>query len=377
MKVYAVILCGGSGQRMGLKGNKTLLPVGGVPAAVRCVRAFQEKADGIVLVVKAGEEAVFSDILQSYGETVHAIVPGGDDRQASAMRGLNALPGRDGIVLIHDGARPFVTGEIIDRVIAGAREYGAAAAAVPVRDTVKRADEKGLVLETLNRSELWQMQTPQGFRIAPLLGAHQAAPGRFTDDAALMEAAGHPVQLVMGGYDNIKLTSQEDLRMAKNLTLPRIGHGYDVHQLVPGRKLILGGVDIPYEKGLLGHSDADAALHALMDALLGAAGLPDIGHLFPDNDPAYEGISSLLLLEKVAGRLQQGGFTVGNCDVTIIAQAPKMAPHIAAMRENTARALGIPEEKVNFKATTTERLGFEGEGRGISAHASALIFQEA
>ena len=374
MKVYAVILCGGSGQRMGLGTNKTLLPVGGVPAAIRCVRAFREKTDGIVLVVKAGEEALFSDTLRAFGETVHAVVPGGGDRQSSALAGLRALPDQESIALIHDGARPFVTGEIIDRVIAGVLDHGAAAAAVPVRDTVKRADEGGLVLETLDRSELWQMQTPQGAMIAPLLRAHRVAPSRYTDDAALMEAAGHPVQLVMGSYDNIKLTSPEDLRMAENLTLPRIGHGYDVHQLTPGRKLILGGVEIPYEKGLLGHSDADAALHALMDALLGAAGLPDIGRLFPDNDPAYAGISSLLLLEKVAGRLRQAGFTVGNCDVTIIAQAPKMAPHIAAMRKNTARALGVPEEKVNFKATTTERLGFEGEGKGISAHAVALVF---
>lgn len=376
MKVYAVILCGGSGQRMGKDGNKTLLKMGGVPAAVRCVRAFSKKTDGTVLVVRAGEEALFADTLRAFGEHVLAIVPGGADRQESVLRGLLALPGQDGVALIHDGARPFVTGEIIDRVIAGVMEYGAAAAAVPVRDTVKRADANGLVLQTLDRSELWQMQTPQGAGIACLLDAHRAAAARYTDDAALLEAAGHPVHLVLGGYDNIKLTSPEDLRMANNRFLPRVGHGYDAHRLVPGRELILGGVEIPYEKGLLGHSDADAALHALMDALLGAAGMPDIGHLFPDSDPRYKGISSLLLLEEVGKRLREKGFTVGNCDVTVIAQAPKLAPYIAAMGQNTARALGIPAENVNFKATTTEKMGFEGEGTGISAHAAALIYRE-
>ena len=342
MKVYAVILCGGSGQRMGREGNKTLLKVGGVPAAVRCVRAFSEKTEGTVLVVRAGEEALFADTLRTYGEHVLAIVPGGADRQESALQGLLALPDQEGIALIHDGARPFVTGEIIGRVIAGILAYGAAAAAVPVRDTVKRADANGLVLETLNRSELWQMQTPQGANIACLLEAHRTSAARYTDDAALLEAAGFPVQLVLGGYDNIKLTSPEDLRMANNCSLPRIGHGYDAHRLVPGRKLILGGVEIPCEKGLLGHSDADAALHALMDALLGAAGMPDIGYQFPDSAPEYEGISSLLLLEEVGKRLREKGFTVGNCDVTIIAQAPKLAPYIAAMGQNTAPALGVP-----------------------------------
>lgn len=376
MKVYAVILCGGSGQRMGKDGNKTLLQVGGVPAVVRCVRAFSEKTEGTVLVVRSGEEALFADTVRAFGEHVLAIVPGGADRQESALKGLLALPDKEGIALIHDGARPFVTGEIIGRVIAGIVQYGAAAAAVPVRDTVKRADANGLVLETLNRSELWQMQTPQGAGIACLLAAHRAAAARYTDDAALLEAAGRPVQLVLGGYDNIKLTSPEDLRMANNCSLPRIGHGYDAHRLVPGRKLILGGVEIPYEKGLLGHSDADAALHALMDALLGAAGMPDIGRLFPDSDPRYKGISSLLLLEEVGKRLREKGFTVGNCDATIIAQAPKLAPYIAAMRQNTAQALGVPAENVNFKATTTEKMGFEGEGTGISAHAAALIYKE-
>ena len=298
MNVYAVILCGGSGTRMGVSGNKTLLKTGGVPAIVRGFRAFAAVTDGIVLVARAGEEAFFAETLASYGLKALAIVPGGADRQASALCGLKALPPDAEIALIHDGARPFVTEAVIRRVIDSVMQFGSGAAAVPCRDTVKRADKDGNVLETLDRSTLWQMQTPQGFFVKDLLAAHAAATDRYTDDAALMEAAGHAVRLVPGSPDNIKLTSPEDLRMVNGMLTPRIGTGFDAHRLVEGRELWLGGVQIPYEKGLLGHSDADAPLHALTDALLGAAAMGDIGKLFPDSDPQYKGISSILLLEE-------------------------------------------------------------------------------
>ncbi len=375
MNVYAVILCGGSGTRMGAAGNKTLLKTGGEPAIVRGMRAFAGIVDGTVLVTRAGEEAVFADTLAAYGMKAYAIVPGGADRQASALRGLRALPENADIALIHDGARPFVTEDIIRRVIESVMRYGSGVAAVPCRDTIKRTDGNGNVLETLDRSVLWQMQTPQGFYVKDLLAAHAAAKDRYTDDAALMEAAGGaPVRLVPGSPDNIKLTSPEDLRMANGMLTPRIGTGFDAHRLVEGRELWLGGVKIPYEKGLLGHSDADAPLHALADALLGAAAMGDIGKLFPDSDPKYKGISSVLLLEEVRKRLNDAGFAIGNVDLTIVCQAPKLAPFIPAMRERIARALEISAEQVSVKATTTERMGYEGSGEGISAQAVAMVF---
>lgn len=371
---YAIILCGGNGTRMGAKQNKTLLPVGGVPAVVRCVHAFAPLCKGIVLVVRAGEEDAFRRVLENAGEKAYRIVPGGADRQASALCGLKALPGDADIALIHDGARPFVTRDIIERVLASVEENGSGVAAVPARDTIKRASPDGLVLETPDRASLYQVQTPQGFFVKNLLHAHGCVQKRCTDDAALMEAAGFPVRLVTGSYDNIKLTSPEDMKMAENIALPRIGHGYDAHRLTEGRALVLCGVPVPYEKGLLGHSDADVALHALTDAILGAAAMGDIGKLFPDSDEKYRGISSLLLLGEVKKRLDEKGFRVGNADVTIIAQAPKLAPYIPQMRKNVAKALDVPLDQVSVKATTTENMGFEGRGEGISAHAVALLY---
>ena len=375
MNAYALILCGGSGTRMGTEENKTLLQVGGVPAVVRCFRAFKSAVKGIVLVTRAGDKESFLDTLASYGCTPLAVVTGGDDRQASALNGLMALPTDADIALIHDGARPFVTEKIIRRVIESVEKYGSGVAAVPARDTIKRADAEGNVLETLDRSMLWQMQTPQGFFVTDLLAAHAAAEARYTDDAALMEAAGHSVRLVLGSPDNIKLTSPEDIRMVNGIMTPRVGTGFDAHRLVEGRDLWLGGVKVPYEKGLLGHSDADVALHALMDALLGAAAMGDIGKLFPDKNPEYKDISSVLLLKEVGKRLKDAGFTIGNVDVTIVCQAPRLSDYIPAMREVISYTLGIPQGQVSVKATTTEHMGYEGSGEGISAQAAALLFQ--
>ena len=374
MNAYALILCGGSGTRMGLKRNKTLLPVGGVPAAVRCVRAFKPFVRGTVLVVRAGDEPDFRDSFRAAGEELPLLVPGGADRQSSALCGLRALPLDAEVALIHDGARPFVTAEIIQNVLRSVEQYGSGVTAVPAKDTIKRAAPDGLVLETPDRASLYQVQTPQGFRVKELLQAHGTAQKTYTDDAALMEAAGFPVRLVMGSYENIKLTSPEDLKMTGMPLLPRVGHGYDAHRLVKDRALILCGVTVPYEKGLLGHSDADVALHALMDALLGAAALGDIGKLFPDSDDKYRGISSLLLMREVKKQLDEKGLRVGNADVTILAQSPKLSPFIPQMRKNVAQALGIPIDQVSVKATTTEKMGFEGRGEGISAHAVALIY---
>ena len=230
------------------------------------------------------------------------------------------------------------------------------------------------VLDTPDRATLYAVQTPQCFRRALYTQALAAVTGEkaslVTDDCSLFELAGLPVRLTEGDYANYKITTKEDLQKEKTM---RIGHGYDVHRLVEDRKLIMGGVEIPYEKGLLGHSDADVLLHAVMDAVLGAAALGDIGQHFPDNDPAYKGADSLALTREVARIIAEHGYKVGNIDATILCQRPKLAPHIPAMRRNIADAFGLPVDAVSVKATTEEHLGFTGEGLGIAAHAVALI----
>ena len=287
---------------------------------------------------------------------------------------------------IHDGARPLVTAEVIARTLESAKKYGSGVAAVPLKDTVKRVNEGGVVVDTPPRDALRAVQTPQTFEAELIRRAHAAyALGeRATDDAALAERMGVKVRLTEGDVENIKLTTPEDMLLARQVILRRegqkeekpmvrIGHGYDVHRLTEDRKLILCGVEIPYTLGLLGHSDADVALHALMDALLGAAALGDIGRHFPDTDPAYKGADSGKLLDHVVALLEEKGYAVGNVDVTIICQRPKLKDYIEQMRQNVARHLKVDADCVNIKATTTEKLGFEGEGLGISSHAVACI----
>ena len=287
---------------------------------------------------------------------------------------------------IHDGARPLVTAEVIARTLESAKKYGSGVATVPLKDTVKRVNEGGVVVDTPPRDALRAVQTPQTFEAELIRRAHAAyALGeRATDDAALAERMGVEVRLTEGDVENIKLTTPEDMLLARQVILRRegqkeekpmvrIGHGYDVHRLTEDRKLILCGVEIPYTLGLLGHSDADVALHALMDAMLGAMALGDIGRHFPDTDPAYKGADSGRLLDHVVALLEEKGYVVGNVDVTIICQSPKLKDYIEQMRQNVARHLKVDADCVNIKATTTEKLGFEGEGLGISSHAVACI----
>ena len=279
-----------------------------------------------------------------------------------------------------------MTAEVIARTLESAKKYGSGVAAVPLKDTVKRVNEGGVVVDTPPRDALRAVQTPQTFEAELIRRAHAAyALGeRATDDAALAERMGVKVRLTEGDVENIKLTTPEDMLLARQVILRRegqkeekpmvrIGHGYDVHRLTEDRKLILCGVEIPYTLGLLGHSDADVALHALMDALLGAAALGDIGRHFPDTDPAYKGADSGKLLDHVVALLEEEGYVVGNVDVTIICQRPKLKDYIEQMRQNVARHLKVDADCVNIKATTTEKLGFEGEGLGISSHAVACI----
>ena len=390
----AVIVAAGRGSRMGLGRNKVLADVAGVPVIVRTVRALAETGlfdGGVVLVTGAEDMEEMRGLMAAHGLDV-TLAQGGEDRQQSVYNGLRAVNPAAEIIAIHDGARPLVTRAVIERTIESAKRCGSGVAAVMLKDTVKRVDAEGAVVDTPNRETLRAVQTPQTFAAALIRGAHErfaASAERATDDAALAERAGCRVMLTEGDVENIKLTTPEDMLLAQQVILRRegrtegrgaqmrMGHGYDVHRLVEGRKLILCGVEIPYEKGLLGHSDADVALHALMDALLGAAAMGDIGRHFPDTDPAYAGADSGRLLDHVVGLLRGKGYDVVNADVTIICQRPKLKDYIEQMRENVAAHLGVDIDCVNVKATTTEKLGFEGEGLGISSHAVACIEKKA
>lgn len=390
----AVIVAAGRGSRMGLGRNKVLADVAGVPVIVRTVRALAETGlfdGGVVLVTGAEDMEEMRGLMAAHGLDV-TLAQGGEDRQQSVYNGLRAVNPAAEIIAIHDGARPLVTRAVIERTIESAKRCGSGVAAVMLKDTVKRVDAEGAVVDTPNRETLRAVQTPQTFAAALIRGAHErfaASAERATDDAALAERAGYRVMLTEGDVENIKLTTPEDMLLAQQVILRRegrtegrsaqmrMGHGYDVHRLVEGRKLILCGVEIPYEKGLLGHSDADVALHALMDALLGAAALGDIGRHFPDTDPAYRGADSGKLLDHVVSLLARRGYAVGNADVTIICQRPKLKDYIPQMQANVAAHLGVDVDCVNIKATTTEKLGFEGEGLGISSHAVACIERKA
>ena len=389
----AVIVAAGRGSRMGLERNKVLYSLCGEPIVVRTVRAFAQTGlfdGGIVVVTGACDLDEMRAMLDRAGLAVRAVVEGGADRQESVRRGIEACDENAQIIAIHDGARPLVTRGVIERTIESAKAHGSGVAAVMLKDTVKRVDENGCVIDTPIRDTLRAVQTPQTFDAKLIRAAHaQFRNGnedglRATDDAMLAEWMGHTVYLTEGDVENIKLTTPEDMLLAQQVLakrgeakkeekIMRIGHGYDVHRLVEGRKLILCGMEIPHTVGLLGHSDADVAYHALTDALLGAAAMGDIGRHFPDTDPKYKGADSGMLLDHVMELIWAKGYVVGNVDVTIIAQRPKLKDYIETMRENIAAHLKVELDCVNVKATTTEKLGFEGEGLGISTHAVACI----
>ena len=369
--VTAIIVAAGASRRMGFDKLSYRLPDGRTVLETSCALfAAHPAVDELVLV--AGGNRPQCEAIAAACPKPCTVVQGGATRADSVRSGLAAAKGQ--LVAIHDAARPFAGAEIITAALQAAAESGAAAPAVPVKDTIKVADKDREVVATPDRATLYAVQTPQCFDRALYLQALEAVSGEkaslVTDDCSLFELAGLPVTLTAGDYANLKITTKEDLQKEKTM---RIGHGYDVHRLVEDRKLILGGVEVPYEKGLLGHSDADVLLHAVMDAVLGAAALGDIGQHFPDTDPAYKGADSLALTREVAKIIAAHGYKVGNIDATILCQRPKLAPHIPAMRQNIADAFGLPLDAVSVKATTEEHLGFTGEGLGIAAHAVALI----
>ena len=415
-KVSVIIAAAGSARRM--RGvDKIFMKLGDRPVLAHVLSHFAENpaVDEIVLAVREDQIArCRGEIAESYGAgKVAGIVPGGNERPDTVRNALQALSPDTELILVQDGARPFSDAAVTERVLEAACRSGAAVPAVPVKDTIKMVSigkDGETVVATPERSRLRAVQTPQGFDADLLRNAYdlsaatddeeREAMASVTDDASLAEQLGRNVLVVEGSEDNIKITTTEDIEKAEMILrrrkttghqptpesakgeaavngeeygFPRTGIGFDVHAFAEDRKLILGGVEIPYEKGLAGHSDADVLVHALMDALLGACGLRDIGYYFPDSDPAYKGANSMALLARVVEMLREHSHRVINVDIVVMAQEPKLSPHIEQMKKNIADVLGVPEAFVGVKATTTERLGFTGRKEGIAAQAVATV----
>ncbi|MGI6152651.1 MAG: 2-C-methyl-D-erythritol 4-phosphate cytidylyltransferase [Christensenellaceae bacterium] len=384
MKTCAILLAAGSGKRMEMDTNKVLIEFENESAVIRCLKTFEQAglfSDIIVVCRKEELDLIRQKAGEYAGSANYFYCEGGAERQHSVSNALLLVPEDVEIVAVHDAARCFVTPEIIRDCVSSAVRFGSGVAAVSATDTIKRA-HRGVVLETLPREELVIVQTPQAFRKELLLKAHKKAEEDGflgTDDASLVERLPESVRIVRGSKENIKLTTKEDLIKGKEiiedrkLSDIRIGNGFDMHAFADGRKLVLGGVGIPNERGLEGHSDADVLIHAIMDALLGAARLGDIGELFPPTDPQYKDIDSVRLLREVGGLLKKYGYKIINIDSTIIMQAPKVADYRMAMAENIAEALLMDAAYINVKATTTERLGTLGRGEGAAAQAVCII----
>jgi 2-C-methyl-D-erythritol 4-phosphate cytidylyltransferase/2-C-methyl-D-erythritol 2,4-cyclodiphosphate synthase len=442
MHVTAIIAAGGRGQRFGSEQPKQLLSVGGRPILERSVTALASHPDIDALVVALPQELVDDPppYLRDVGKPIQIVI-GGDRRQDSVANAFRAVDPSSGIILIHDAARPFASADLIARTIAAAAQTGAALAAVASRDTVKRAnplsgpvkaeryvgvDDDGVedvgvdgggrvddlpvgnirtVAETLPRDTIYLAQTPQAFRREVLQRALTAGAQSgidATDEAALVELAGLPVQLVEGDASNIKITTSEDMAMGEAIAAGqlasrtaqdaprtdalrtsntaaapartgRAGTGYDLHRLVAGRPLIIGGVTIPSEVGALGHSDADVVCHAVTDAILGAAALGDIGRHFPDSDPRWKDADSIALLRQVVALVAAQGLMVGNVDVTVVLERPKIKDYVDAMRAAVAAAMNVDVSRVSIKGKTNEGVDAIGRGEAIAAHAIALL----
>lgn len=410
MFVSAIIVAAGKGERLGAALPKQFLDLGHgrtmVDLCVETFRSSQEVSELIVAVPvgwlrmrtvpiatrpeKKGTVPISpSDPgVSGKGDCPLFLVEGGARRQDSVARALAHVSADADIVVIHDAARPFVTPSLVDRTVEAAQIHGAALAAVPATDTVKQigprdATGSRIVRTTLPREGIFLAQTPQAFRRDVLVDAMSAAHDiDVTDEATLVERAGFPVHVVEGDPANIKVTTGHDLHEARrrlaepvgNVTASwRIGNGYDLHRLVEGRPLILAGVRIPFHRGLDGHSDADIVCHAVTDAILGAAGAGDIGRLFPDSEPAWRGANSVELLRMATQTIHEAGFRVGNVDVTVIAERPRLLPHLDAMRHNLAAALGIDVTAVSIKGKTNETVGPIGRGEAMACHAVALL----
>jgi len=381
--VTAIIAAGGRGARMGGDRPKQLLSLGGATILQRSVAAFDrcDRVDEIVLVVPP-ELATDTSLASTPDGTPLRVVPGGTRRQDSVARGFDASSSSSEILVVHDAARPLCPTELIVRTIEAAARHGASIAALPAQDTVKQraAGDDRFVGRTLARQCIVLAQTPQAFRREVLAEAVRL--GRrgveATDEAVLAERAGYRVALVEGDPQNIKITTERDLSLARRLlgdtmVTERVGFGYDLHRLVEGRPLVLGGIRIPHDRGLAGHSDADAVCHAVADAILGAAASGDIGQHFPDTDPRWEGASSIELLRAVVDLVRSRGFVVVNLDVVVVAERPKIGPHADRMRVAVASAVGLEPGAVSIKGKTNEGMDATGRGEAIATHAVALL----
>jgi 2-C-methyl-D-erythritol 4-phosphate cytidylyltransferase/2-C-methyl-D-erythritol 2,4-cyclodiphosphate synthase len=381
--VTAIIAAGGRGARFGGAQPKQLSLLAGRPILQHSVEAFLNNPgiSEVIVALPAELAAQPPDYVRTSAKPLH-VVAGGDRRQDSVARAFARVAANCDLVVIHDAARPLVSADIIRRTIDAASTSGAAIAAVRSRDTVKRAGADRVITATLPRDEIFLAQTPQAFRVEVLRDALAIADDA-TDEAALAERAGHHVSVVEGDPRNLKVTTPDDLELAERLlsnrhdAMPalRIGNGYDLHRLVAGRPLILGGVTIPFEKGLQGHSDADAVCHAVTDAILGAAGAGDIGRHFPDTDPAWKDADSIELLRWAGQIVRDAGYAIVNVDVTVLAQRPKLAPHAESMQRNLSAGLGIDPGQISVKGKTNEGMDSVGAGESIAVHAVALLWR--
>jgi 2-C-methyl-D-erythritol 4-phosphate cytidylyltransferase/2-C-methyl-D-erythritol 2,4-cyclodiphosphate synthase len=383
-KVAAVIVAAGRGYRAGGDMPKQYRQLAGEPVIRPTLAAFlnHPQISAVQPVIHPDDEPIFLKATAGL-ERLMAPVPGGATRQASVRAGLDALRATaPELVLIHDAARPFLSGDLITRAIAAAKAHGAAVPAVAITDTVKKVDERGMVSETLDRARLRTVQTPQAFAYDVIVELHSraAAAGRddFTDDAALAEWAGHPVNVFAGESTNVKLTTNDDFERAEALRMAalgdvRTGSGFDVHAFGDGDHVMLAGVRVPHTRGVTGHSDADVALHALVDAILGALAEGDIGVHFPPSDPQWRGASSDRFLAFAIERLRARRGRIGHLDVNVVCEAPRIGPHRDAMRLRIAEIAGIEVTRVAVKATTSEKLGFIGRSEGMAAFATATV----
>lgn len=387
-KTIAIIVAAGRGARAGAGGPKQYRPLAGEAVLARTVRAFltHPGVDAVRVIIHADDGDLYADAIARLSSDKKLLPPvhGGRERQDSVRLGLESLESSSPrLILIHDAARPFIDAATISRVIEGARKDGGAIAALPVFDTLKKSDGGAhpCINDTVPRDGLWRAQTPQGFRFQEILAAHRAAAGDvLTDDAAVAERAGMKVSLVPGSPDNMKITQAEDFGMAeillgrkREMMEFRSGHGFDVHEFEDGNAVILCGVSVPHGKKLKGHSDADAGMHALTDAILGAIGEGDIGDHFPPSEAKWKGAPSRIFLEKARDLVAGKGGAITHCDVTLICEAPKIGPHREKMRAALADILNIDVDRVSVKATTTEQLGFTGRREGIAALATATV----
>jgi 2-C-methyl-D-erythritol 4-phosphate cytidylyltransferase/2-C-methyl-D-erythritol 2,4-cyclodiphosphate synthase len=374
MKIAALLVAAGTGSRFGGEVPKQFLPLAGKPVIRHAAETLLAHAE---LLQPVGDARLIAEALAGLAHL--PAVPGGAERQDSVRAGLEALALHSpDIVLVHDAARPNICAGITERILTALATHEGAIPAVPVSDTLKRGDS-GIIIATVARKNLFRAQTPQGFRFETLLRLHRAAAGSpaATDDAALLEAAGIPVALTPGAEQNIKLTLPEDFLRLNSIfegrMVPRIGTGFDVHAMETGRKMILCGITVPFEKGLAGHSDADVGIHALCDAIYGALAEGDIGRHFPPSEDTWKDADSARFLRHAAERIAARGGVLGNADITIICERPKITPHAPAMRARLAELLGVEIDRISVKATTTERLGFTGRGEGIAAQASVVV----